>query len=491
MGLTSLKSFVSAVTLVAFTAMSLVLPGGQALAATRTMQFATGPYAVHTLNWENLGAMPAVSTSKTGDSSDGSGSFALVSANRAAQAVGITSDKMARIIDTFPSNMPIVFARYTTGANTLRIDIFMTRKANGKTMALHSEFTPQQGTLWGAQRTYQDPSTKAAVYEPGPNPFARFDAGDGLFHNINLTGAYTAVGHAMRLVGAPIGLLATSHYRLEQHVDSSGGVFVKKTTIKINGYTSPRWVIGMPSKLAPGGETGAICATDDATCPVYAIAPALVNFVQWQGGNMLQNEDLLYHHEESHSGLTIVTMMIIVGLITFAATSALTAALGPTAAGGARPVGVMSHLLTSGYPSLGIPGLGLQYGVGQIALADSIGYGLTTMATGNTMDLTDVQNAIYGHVDKGFDAPPSDVDKYSQALINATLPKMTGNVTNSLSATEGVLYGSCPPGSPLAGCPGSNGIIARDDAYIEHDEPQFVQDNGKPLISGVSNGITQ
>lgn len=493
----SLSRFISAVTLVAFTACSLVAPGAQALAATHVMRFDTGSYTVHSIDWESLGELPAKPSSKRGN--DGSGPFSLISGDIAAQALGIPSAEMASIIFTFPSNLPIVFARYTPGANILRIDIFTTRKANGKTMALHAQFGPEQGTLWGAQRTYQDPAVKSSIYEPGPNPFARFDQGDGLFHNITQSAAYAAVGHAMRLVGASIGLLAVAHYRFDQHVDSSGGLFMKTTKITVNGYTKPDWYVAAPKSIVPMGITGAVCAVDTNPCPSYAIAPALENFQRWQGGDMLDNEDLLFHHEESHSGFTIFTMMLVIVVLNWAASEFLTAAMAGNAAGAAGAAGgATGGAVTTGTISnlvgghLGMLVFGHEVALSPLAVGAIEGgsYGLlNTLKDGAS--LTDVQNGLYGSVDKGFSAPPGDLDQYSQDLIDATVPHMTGKVTNSLSATKGVLYGDCPPGSALASCSGTTGIVSRDDSYIEFNSVQWVRDNGKPMLSGASNPAVQ
>jgi hypothetical protein len=476
------------------------------------MQFDTGPYTVQTLNWENLGALPVDQSSSKNDSDNGSGSYALISASTAAEALGIQSDQIAKIINTFPANLPIVFGRYTPGKNVLRIDVFTTRKADGKTMALHAQFGPAQGSRWAAARTYQDPTIKSSIYEPGPNPFARFDQGDGLFHNITQSAAYAAMGHAMRLVGSSIGLLAVAKYRLEKHVDSSGGLFVKKTTLKINGYTKPQWFIAGPKSLIPNGITGAVCAVDTMPCPVYAIAPALVNFQHWQGGDMLDNEDLLYHHEESHSGLTVFTMMLIIFVVNWAASAYLTAMAGETAAGGAAAGGTAAQTATQVATTTGASGgavttgalskavttlltdLGSNVTLSPLAVGslEAISYGVTNLAGGG--DLFDVQNGLYGKVETGYAAPlnSDQLDQYSEGLINATVPKMTGTVTNSLSANEGVLYGNCSPGVALANCGnGNTGVISRDDTYIEHNSVQWVRDNGMPLVSGVTNGALQ
>ena len=89
-----------------------------------------------------------------------------------------------------------------------------------------------------------------------------------------------------------------------------------------------------------------------------------------------------------------------------------------------------------------------------------------------------------GTVEQGDMKVTAANNEHEAALRERTNQRMTLNAPeSSLSATQRMFVGDCPPGTPLASCGGNSGVVPRVDTYTEHNTTQFIQDNGMPLRS--------
>ena len=243
-------------------------------------------------------------------------------------AAGVYSNYMSDLVKAFPAGAVMVFGRYSPQTAQLRINAVKVEKGiDGIIRVMVSDFTPHHGERWRASRNYLTQQELADPARPGYNPFDQFrrDPTDPVFHNINLSGALVAVGHAMQYTKAFVGMLAVTEPRFEQEVRKSGGILKKKVTITVRGYAKPKWYVALPKELQPRGFTAQICVIPKATScdAIEHVAPAGVSFEPWTGGNMPEMEDLLSVWSQSKSSWTVLAFAILTAvLVGFAAYAA-------------------------------------------------------------------------------------------------------------------------------------------------------------------------
>lgn len=220
----------------------------------------------------------------------------------------VTAGQFARSVQKLPSNVPFVLGRYAPLNAVLVVDIYKVVRARAQSAILgaseviglyHASFTPSHGNYWAAARTYQDSSSSGF----GPNPFYRFSStypsnlavptcAAGVFCQIGMDGAEVAMGHAMRFVGAPIGILAVATPTVTTSVALTGDATSQTMSVSQTGTIDATWYVAAPSAFqANGGTSAVICALDPApvapaTCPAAQTAWALAVFTQWTGGSL-------------------------------------------------------------------------------------------------------------------------------------------------------------------------------------------------------------
>jgi hypothetical protein len=400
---------------------------------------------------------------------------------RSAQMLGINPDQAADMVNTFPVGVPVVLARYTPGTADLRIDIFKSEKTSQGLKLVNAVFGPHHGGWWAAAGSYAEPSAKRAG-EFGVNPFSRFaDANDDVFHNISLDGVEVAVGHAMRMVQAPVGLLAVADYRFNQYKTTKKNLLKKSVTQHIDGYVKPNWMMAASSQMQPTGTTAVICAKDmgdGVGCPAYLVAPSVVTFDNWSGGNLQENEDKLYAWSKTYSGWTVLSFV----LLTFVAFALITT------------VAMSAGLITT--PSqLSLTATAIEamtesaFGVLATSAIQAATYGVVAFASGAS-SLLDIQRGYGGTIlTSGLQVPSAPANEHQAALLSLAKDKMTNApVEGSLTAVRGTSYGDCDVRTAAANCAGTSGFLPRADTYKEQDYVQFYRDNGAPerYDSGIS-----
>jgi hypothetical protein len=406
--------------------------------------------------------------------------------NRAAVTSQLSAANVAHVIELLPSNVPLVLGRFTPTTGDFVVDIYKVERAVTATAVYRASFTPAQGALWAQAGAYLDPALKQAGVTVGANPFAAFVSSSNpqMFSSITLDAAQVIVGHAMRYVGSPFGVLIVASPRTTQSTHTSGGLFRKTTTVTVKGYLQPHWYIAAPPQFQPQGTSAAICVdpqvADPANCPSYMIAPAMVTFQEWQGGAMPELEDLVTTWSESKSGFTFVFFIVVAFAVSFSASAILYAAIGPTASSAGQAATQAAGNYTAQLQALGLPaGAGTSPTVG---VAEGILYsGLSELVNGGS--LVDVQKGYLGSVGNGVFTAAADQasTQFGQEFMadSETQVINADPLSGGLSGTHAYYVGSCSASQTLAQCQAGgqdSGVIPRSDTYVELDATRLYQD---------------
>lgn len=454
------------------------------------------PVSYVKLQWSPLSDMAVPSADGNGGLKGGSSAIEL--ANKSALALGLNASDIANVVTMFPSNVPYTFARYNPADMTLKIDVFKLEKVvkNGQIRAglYHASFGPSQGDYWKANRSYISPDAYKTGQSAGVNPFESFkQGGTDLFVNISGAGAQVAIGHAMRLAGAPLGLFSVATPRMSSTTKTSGGLFTKKTTTTVFGHVKPTWYLAQPLNLLARSTTlgqASICATDPAaaSCPAYATAVSGVSMEEFDGGTLSAVEDTWQIDQQSKSGLSFFGALVLGVIGSFAIVGVLgMAGIGAGAvAGGASavPMGVLGSLGVQ----VGAVGVAAS-AVGSVAIEALLiagamhelgGANLGSVIGGNNLGTM----FSLGIVSVGSGAAPPLSD-YAGRINQRVAPLVTSDMTRgrtSLAGFDNTVMGNCAPGVLLSACSGNSGMIQRTDQFIESNEVQFTRDNGGALI---------
>ncbi|MCC5611206.1 hypothetical protein LC612_31735 [Nostoc sp. CHAB 5834] len=455
------------------------------------------------LNWETVTQMQ-LTRSGSASAFEIAGSDEVVSlANRSASVLNLKPGELANIATTFPANVPYVFGRFNPMDGTLRIDLFKLERglSNGQeTQSLmQAQFTPSHGDHWKANRAYISPEDYMSGTVPGVNPFAKFvQPGSDMFHNITLEGAQVAMGHAMRMAGAPTGILGEAVSRLSSTTSKSGGVFRKKITTRVYGHTKYNWYIAQPIDVLSRSTTYApmrYCASDPEStgCFGYAIASSGVSFEHFEGGSLNDEETQFLLDTITKTGWTFLAFLVLAVFASFAMTAIINAAgLGTAAAGGGAGTATMGSMgaFMTGAGTIS-PFTSTLYAIGFEAAAIGTGMVLGGANLGSVLQFKPLSLRGYVDVGKGFRTPPELDGKYERALNNNVAPMTAsamasgnkGSVRGSqLIAFEKTVTGQCDPTSTVAACGVNSGNIPRVDQYKETDSIGFIRENNGRII---------
>ncbi|MNR71417.1 hypothetical protein D3C71_20320 [compost metagenome] len=480
--------------------------GEQAGCAAVRLEGGGGVVAYPKIQWEWIADAPAP-TNATG-SAVVSSPEAVTLANRSAVALGVNSNEVASAIQMFPSNVPLVFARYNPMELTLRIDLFKLEKATrgSETRAglYHATFTPAHGDFWKASRAYIDPARQADGNVAGLNPFARFTSSNpAVFQHITVAGAQVAVGHAMRYVRAPLAVLAVADARYTQRTEKSGNAFRKKTKTIVTAHVKSSWMIAYPQGFQSRSTSmpmATYCANDPAasSCPAYQVASSGVVFEEFEGGTLSGFENQWDVWEKTQSGLGFLAVLAIAVILSFTLAGALAAAgIGAGAAGaGATGVAVggsasaataATGLFGTLIGSVGVTGFTTATA---IAFESAIVGSLMMLGGANLSSMMHFSpSAVYGDVNvvAGYTENP-DLDKIQRPTSERVQPLTVSDFSRgapALTGFEQTVVGDksgCAIGKALSDCVGTTGVILRQDQYVEQNQVQFLRDNGGRII---------
>lgn len=452
------------------------------------------PVAYPKFTWTELSNVPyAVANGGSRVSVEG-GPQAVSLANRTALALDLDSSAVAQIMTLFPSNVPYVLGRYNPSEGKLRIDVFKLEKTTGSgaptIRMLTSQFTPAHGDIWKANRNYISPSDFTSGTVVGVNPFSAYVGnGDGQFHNINLTGAQVALGHAIRAHGAGLGALAMAETRVSSVTTKSGGVFKKTVRTYVYGHAKPKWFLAVPKDVvrsSGSAQEAAYCAQDPALtqCPLYATASAGVSFEEMSGGTLSTIEDTWLIDFMKSSGLTFVGALFL-GVIGSFALAGIMNAAGFAAGAGAGSAGATLGSFGTTAAAAGIipANIGL---VGAVAFEAAVVAGQMVLLGGANLNSLIAINAgvLTGNVNvlNGLHNQVT-LTKYDLAINNNLRGLISGPASGGmLSGVNQTVYGAgCAAGSNSAGC-NALGSVPKPSAYSESRQFEFVKDgNGEVL----------
>lgn len=460
------------------------------------------------IQWTRISDAPA--SGVTSGSAIVSSPEAVTLANRSAVALGVSSNEISSAIQAFPSNVPLVFARYNPMEATLRIDLFKLEKATvgSQTRAglYHASFSPAHGDYWKAARAYISPTDQQSGNRAGVNPFELFKGSDSsLFYNVSLGGAQVAVGHAMRYLRAPMGVLAVASARYTQRTEKSGNAFKKKTKTIVTAHVKPAWMIAYPAQFQQRNTSlpmASFCANDPkaGTCKAYQVATAGVVFEEFEGGTLSADENAWDVWEKTKSGLGFLAVLAIAVVLSFTIAGAIgamgigagagagatgAAVGGGTAAGASASAGIFGSLMTAG------TGVGFSGVISAVALESAVVGSLMMLGGANLSSMMHFSpSAIVGDVDvvSGYLEGP-ELDQFQAPTSAKVQPLTVSNFVTGGATLDGFTdtvvgdTSSCPVGAPLSACSaGATGVILRHDQYIEQNQVQFLRDNGGKVI---------
>lgn len=462
------KKIVNTITLICFLGTSLVIPTGQAFAATPS---------IIDEGWETV-----VRVQLTGKEKSGEYSMQIqqgenwVSLNNEAPALlegmatagneflgsngDITSDQVADTMYQMADGQAVVLGRYFPTTADLRIDLVkVSKSADGWVTVYRKQFRPiSDGARWAKAGTYATPAEKKLAYDQGgdmgPNPFTHFDTGNsGIFHHISFPSTLVAVGHAARAYNAKIAYVAYPDIRRVVKKKKSGGLFKKKITIKVWDYVKPKWFVGLPASLdiIPDDTSsdaairknmnlseisGGYCLTGSGTCgsDPSKFVEAGMSFVSFDEGNMPHNEYVGFYHKKSKSGFTLFAMAVFAGIVSFALAPMMSAMMSNLAQ---AFTGAINSALTS-MASTSALMQGLQSFALKLIMGGLSGIGPGDVVTGGFLSTQKDKN--FGNIPQDYLALNENTITYMNTIGNGTFypPPTKGDEwdgTPSINAT--------------------------------------------------------
>jgi hypothetical protein len=443
----------------------------------------------------------------------------------------VTAGQFARSVQKLPSNVPFVLGRYAPLNAVLVIDIYKVARSRAQSPTLgaseviglyHASFTPSHGNYWAAARTYEDQASKDLGTGLGPNPFNRFSStypsnlaiptcGTGVFCQIGMDGAEVAMGHAMRFVGAPIGILAVATPSVTTSVALTGDATSQTMSVSQTGTIDATWYVAAPSSFqANGGTSAVICAQDPAppTCPAEQTAWALAVFTQWTGGSLPSSPTQVTSQPVVISTLASTSVASALdasptAFAYFAQTIAANAGFAQTTGQGQAASSVLAALETqssplnytcsaqntaagqcfgtlTANPTAGLSGAtkgSSPSGLLDAGTVSASNPGFSATGSALSSAATAAGSGAATAITVGSTSASPATQQISTALITqeAALlitPSIDTGFVNGLSAVKAYTFGTCDPTQTTTACTkasGNPGTLPRTDAYTEVD----------------------
>lgn len=432
-----------------------------------------GSFAYAKLHWEDIGRvsltvdrMPQLV--KVGSASNNLGSAA-------ASMLGLSDADVVDALKVYPNNVPLVFGRYDTLNKSLRVDIFKVERAGQSAVMQHASFTPAHGDYWKAVGAY----TSAAVRQAGGlgvNPFSIFTAGDGSgrFDNISLDAALVVVGHAQRLVQAPVSVVATVQTGMDTKVKKWTCGLKKCIRTTYLAKSDTQWYMGMPESqvqaslaVYPRGWCVGQPSQENASCLVQERVTAGVAFQQQQGGTFSSEQVVKELGSEKKSSWGLLALVI----FTFVA-AAIVAMAAPALLGN---VAGLSGAAGGSFGGLGTA-IASQLGfnlTGALAIAGAEAATVGTLAVLGGADLSSAVdfNGLYNaETNRAFEQPAAQSDKWARKAQDYARGAVVGSLPSALAPVRRTLIGDCGMQARGAACgTSSQGIVPRADSAVVGD----------------------
>lgn len=453
-------------------------------------------FAFPKLVWNEVGSVDLSVSKNVGQMPLGKPSQNL--ASQAAAELGLQEKDVIQAVSTYPTNVPMVFGRYSIWDASLTIDIFKLEKTGTQARMLHATFTPEHGDIWKAAGAYGS-TTDIRSGALGRNPFEAFKDGTGQFRSISPSGAQVALGHAQRLVQAPVSVLAVVNSNIRPTTKKKSCGLKKCITTKYWLDMDTTWYLGVPPGQAhkalavmPSGYCVTAPGTANATCSASEAVTAGVAFVQQEGGTFSDERVTEFIGQKTKKSWGLLGVLVLTFVASFAMSALLTAMAAPAAGAGAT-VTVGTSTVSSG---------GLLTSLGQFA--GQIG-SFSTYASAAAMEtaltagvLVGVGGADLNSAMKpgapGFTSsqtsaiaaavnPNDQGDKFVRKGIEMTRPRTVGKLDDTLAPVKNTLVGQCGISGKGSDCAGrSEGIVQRADQLMTTNQMQLYREaDGTPI----------
>lgn len=386
--------------------------------------------------------------------------------NLGALIAQIPPSQVADSLYTTFAAKPQIYARYHPESASGRIDVVTLRKLPSGGVELQIRpWAPKDGSKWARNRN-GDGSPISGNFR-GLNPFAAFYASSTCanvsytgsttdnwrdpwdrytntnmvcdeWRNLNPSAFFAAVGMAMKYYRADNAMVGVAETRINQGTREEGNVFVKKTTTYLNAYVKPHWYMGTTYGRGGTSMSTAYCAVSSDPsnpCPKDMVVDSGVNFVEWNKGDLNTSEYHAFNHEETKSGLSFVSFIVISFALAWAGGFALTGIAGMSGGAAAAGVGGMAAAGTSmGALAYGVAAAGMYAGLSMV-ISGNAGVPLTTTQNGF---LGNINNGVLNATTSGsvWDPTPEVRSSYMQANP-ANVPGAIGQEYNNRRYQQG------------------------------------------------------
>lgn len=456
-------------------------------------------FAYPKLSWSEVGVIDlAVSTAP------GTVKLARPSDNLAATAaadLGLDEKDVIQAVSLFPTNTPIVMGRYSTWDASLSVDIFKLEKTGTKARMLHATFAPEHGDYWKAAGAYGSATDRKAG-ALGRNPFEAFKSGTGRFVSISAGAAQVALGHAQRMVQAPVSVMAVvnSNIRPVTTKKSCSMGLQKCVTTKYWLDMDTQWYLGMPvthanpsQSILPAGYCVTAPATAGSSCSASEFATAGVAFVEQVGGTFNSERATDYIGKETKKSWSLLGILVISFVIGFGASALATAgaSLGATAgasSGLAGATGVSAGgLLGATAQAVGMIGQFGTYAAAaamETALTGGILVGLGGADLGSSMRMgTEPFMSSEVRATAAAVNPKDQSNKYVRAGVTMTKSRTVERLDGSIGPVKSTLIGECGFAGKGSDCQGrSTGMVQRADQILQTDRVQLYREADGRLV---------
>lgn len=255
----------------------------------------------------------------------------------------IPADQVAKMSTTqIGKGQVSVYGIYdiTNAIGTISI-LNIRRNSDGSATLLQKVFTPYSldSASSGGGLTAQQFGKISQLY--GGNPFNEFkdSSNKNSFVSIRPEAFVTAIGMAMKHVGANYGMYAEMSTRVDVQTRKSGGKLRKKVTTTLTALIKPTWSLLVPTGTVAAGVADPVSGASFSTnAPIYGFKTATGKSINsgvqlvgmGDGTNLDSSETLIFKHSETKKSWTLIAIMVVA-----AVTGGVAAGLAAVAAGAA------------------------------------------------------------------------------------------------------------------------------------------------------------
>lgn len=355
----------------------------------------------------------------------------------------VPAGEAADVLYTKLGSTPQVWAAYSAGSATGRIQVLRAMKKGAMIEVAAWDFTPEGNGAKVIADGYHN-----------VDPYASFAGGDGLWHNLSFQAFLAVTGKAMAKNRTAISYVALAELHQDVQTSSSGSLLKSSSSTIVTSYVKPHWYFG--TAIENGGAQAFATAYTIPGCnaltdPRKCIVQGGVAWVSMTGGNMHEEKYLADQQVQTVSSWTFIAMIAFTFVMAWAGTALLAGAAGTGGAGMAAATG---------------SGAGMS--AVQVASIAASAYGGISAVQSGGVCLTCAQGSWLGQVSSGVQAPsPGGFGDPSAAIHNSFVAP---GVNGGLQAGQAAMLNQTKP-----------------KIWNSNHDPAYMQNN-PPMRSGVMQG---